>query len=224
MDKREDIRNLVVNPENPRTLSEFMEGKLIESILVFPKMLEVRPIIINKEKVVLGGNMRLSMLLKIAEMDDDEIENYMFNQKKYRLMSADDKKELHDFWKAFKENPVVPYRKAEDLTLNEEREFLVKDNLHYGEDDVSVLKKNFDKELIEDIIGSVPWNLYDYGDKMNDDNLDIKPVKSLQFRCGYVVSVITQEEYVNIQKSLDEYLETHQYTDGYLGYLLGIND
>lgn len=34
---KKDIRKLKANPDNPRTMSEFMEGKLIESILVFPK-------------------------------------------------------------------------------------------------------------------------------------------------------------------------------------------
>ena len=62
MSEKFDIRKLSVNPENPRTASEFMEGKLIESILVFPKMLEVRPIVVNKENTVLGLISRKSLL------------------------------------------------------------------------------------------------------------------------------------------------------------------
>lgn len=139
MSEKLDIRTLSINPENPRTASEFMEGKLIESILVFPKMLEVRPIVVNKENTVLGGNMRLAMLQKIMDMDDDEIEDYMFNQKKYRLMPNEEKERLRDYWSKFKEEPVVPIRRAEDFTDDEEHEFLIKDNLHYGEDDVDVL-------------------------------------------------------------------------------------
>ena len=58
MDKK-DIRKLKPNPDNPRTMSEFMEGKLIESLLVFPKMLELRPILVNQEEVIVGGNGRV---------------------------------------------------------------------------------------------------------------------------------------------------------------------
>lgn len=221
MSEKIDIRKLTINPENPRTASEFMEGKLIESILVFPKMLDVRPIVINKEKVVLGGNMRLSMLLKIAEMEDDEIEDYMFNQKKYRLMPADDKKELQDFWKAFKENPVVPYRIVENFTAEEEHEFLIKDNLHYGEDDVDILKHNFDRESISDFTGSVAWNLYDYDDRMNDKELNITKKFPEHFKCGYVDCQMTNAEFETLCKCYAEYLEAHDGNgDGFLDYLL----
>lgn len=107
MSEKFDIRKLSVNPENPRTASEFMEGKLIESILVFPKMLEVRPIVVNKENTVLGGNMRLAMLKRIVEMDNDEIEDYLFNQKKFRLMPNSGKEDLKKFWADFKKKPIV---------------------------------------------------------------------------------------------------------------------
>ena len=74
--KKIKVTQLKVNPENPRTISEFMMGKLTESLLVFPKMLELRPIIVNKNKVALGGNQRLQVLLNILNMEDVEIEEY----------------------------------------------------------------------------------------------------------------------------------------------------
>lgn len=221
MDKREDIRNLVVNPENPRTSSEFMEGKLIESILVFPKMLDVRPIIVNSENVVLGGNMRLAMLQKIVDMDFDEIEDYMFNQKKYRLMPNEEKQNLLNFWREFKENPVIPVREATEFTGEEEHEFLVKDNLHYGEDDVDILKHNFDRESISDFTGSVAWNLYDYDDRMNDKELNLTKKFPEHFKCGYVDCQMTNAEYETLCRCYAEYLESHGGDgDGFLDYLL----
>ncbi len=223
MSEKLDIRKMSVNPENPRTMSEFMEGKLIESILVFPRMLELRPIIVNGQNVVLGGNMRLAMLKKILDMEDDEIEDYMFNQKKYRLMDAGEQKKLHDFWKKFKKKPEVSVRVAENLSESEEREFLVKDNMHYGEDDVNILKKNFDKDIIEDITGSVPWNLYDYDDKMNFEEKDVKALKLERFSCGYVEVVVTNEEAKILQERLDAYMASHESSDGFLGHILGMN-
>lgn len=221
MSEKLDIRTLSVNPENPRTASEFMEGKLIESILVFPKMLEVRPIVVNKENTVLGGNMRLAMLKKIVEMEDDEIEDYMFNQKKFRLMPNEDKEQLREYWRKFKEEPVVPVRKAEDFTDDEEHEFLIKDNLHYGEDDVDVLKHNFDRESISDFTGSVAWNLYDYDDKMNDKELNLTKKFPEHFKCGYVECQMTNAEFEALCKVFAEYLEAHDGNgDGFLSYLL----
>lgn len=221
MSEKLDIRTLSVNPENPRTASEFMEGKLIESILVFPKMLEVRPIVVNGENIVLGGNMRLSMLKKIMEMEDDEIEDYMFNQKKFRLMPNEDKEQLREYWKKFKEEPVVPVRRAEDFTDDEEHEFLIKDNLHYGEDDVDVLKHNFDRESISDFTGSVAWNLYDYDDKMNDKELNLTKKFPEHFKCGYVECQMTNAEFEALCKVFAEYLEAHDGNgDGFLSYLL----
>ena len=89
--EKKDIRKLKPNPDNPRTMSEFMEGKLIESILVFPAMLELRPILINKDDVIVGGNGRVECLNKILELDDNEIEDYLFNQKKFRMAPVDRK-------------------------------------------------------------------------------------------------------------------------------------
>lgn len=221
MSEKLDIRTLSINPENPRTASEFMEGKLIESILVFPKMLEVRPIVVNKENTVLGGNMRLAMLQKIMDMDDDEIEDYMFNQKKYRLMPNEEKERLRDYWRKFKEEPVVPIRRAEDFTDDEEHEFLIKDNLHYGEDDVDILKHNFDRESISDFTGSVAWNLYDYDDKMKDKELDLTKKFPEHFKCGYVECQMTNAEFEALCKVFAEYLEAHDGNgDGFLSYLL----
>lgn len=221
MNEKLDIRKLSVNPENPRTASEFMEGKLIESILVFPKMLEVRPIVVNSENVVLGGNMRLAMLKKILEMEDDEIEDYLFNQKKFRLMPKEEKDELFKYWAKFKSRPVVPVRRAENFTDDEEHEFLIKDNLHYGEDDVDILKHNFDRESISDYTGSVPWNLYDYDAKINDQDYDLKKTWPEYFKCGYVKCQMTNAEYETLCKCFAEYMEAHDgNSDGFLAYLL----
>lgn len=222
--KKIKVTQLKVNPENPRTISEFMMGKLTESLLVFPKMLELRPIIVNKNKVALGGNQRLQVLLNILNMEDVEIEEYLENQSKYRLAPEEKQNELKSFWNSWKNNPVVPAKIADDMTPEEEKEFLAKDNLHYGEDDVEVLKKEYDRNDIEEYVGSVPWNLYDYDDnKINDQDYDISSVKSKSFKCGYIECIVTDKESNRLEELLAKYCEENfGSSDGFLSYLLNI--
>ncbi len=222
--KKIKVTQLKVNPENPRTISEFMMGKLTESLLVFPKMLELRPIIVNKNKVALGGNQRLQVLLNILNMEDVEIEEYLENQSKYRLAPEEKQNELKSFWNSWKNNPVVPAKIADDMTPEEEKEFLAKDNLHYGEDDVEALKKEYDRNDIEEYVGSVSWNLYDYDDnKINDQDHDISSVKSKSFKCGYIECIVTDKESNRLEELLAKYCEENfGSSDGFLSYLLNI--
>ena len=53
-----DINSLIMNPNNPRTIKDDKFKKLVKSIKDFPEMLEVRPIVVDENMVVLGGNMR----------------------------------------------------------------------------------------------------------------------------------------------------------------------
>lgn len=221
MDIKLDVRNLTINPDNPRQMSEFMEGKLIESLLVFPKMLEARPILVNEADVVLGGNQRVTVLNKILSMDENEIEDYLFNQKKFRKASDAEKQEMMHYWREWKVNPLVPARVVNNLTKEEEKELLVKDNLHYGEDDIEIMKKHFDRDSIGDFLGGVAWNLYDYDDKMNDQQLDVKKTYPEKFKCGYVECQLTDEEFRMLCEKLDAYLAEHDgKSDGFLTHIL----
>lgn len=58
-----DIKTLVMNPNNPRTIRDDKFKKLVKSINDFPEMLDVRPIVVDENMVVLGGNMRLKACL-----------------------------------------------------------------------------------------------------------------------------------------------------------------
>lgn len=220
-DKQIPVDDVVINPINPRELSEFAEGKLIESILIFPKMLQLRPILIDEENVALGGNQRAYCLKKIVDMTDEEIVEAMFNQKKYRMAAAKQQEAIQKFWKKWKKKPLAWVRPVEGLTPEEKKELLVKDNMHYGEDDLNVMKQHFDREMIHDILGSVPWNLYDYDDKINDAAIEQVRVNSQKFTCGYVSVVITDEELVMLNEALDQYLAEHDGgTDGFLMHIL----
>lgn len=216
-----DIRKLKINPDNPRTMSEFMEGKLIESLLVFPAMLELRPVLVNKDNVIVGGNQRVACLNKILELDMNEIEDYLFNQKKFRTASEEDQQKLLQYWEKWKKKPVVPVRVLEGISAEEEKEILVKDNLHYGEDDIEIMKRHFDRESIGDYLGSVAWNLYDYDDKINDKGLDLTKTYPERFKCGYVECQMTDLEFRGLCAALEKYLEEHEgVSDGFLTQLL----
>ncbi len=58
------VSKILPNPENPRIIKDYKFDKLVRSIRDFPEMLKLRPIIINKDNVVLGGNMRLKAAIE----------------------------------------------------------------------------------------------------------------------------------------------------------------
>ena len=53
------ISEVKPNKDNPRTISKDKRKKLVQSIQEFPEMLKIRPIVVDSDMVVLGGNMRL---------------------------------------------------------------------------------------------------------------------------------------------------------------------
>ena len=112
MIKKVKIGEVKANPNNPRIIKDEKFKKLVKSIQDFPDMLNVRPIVVNKDMVVLGGNMRLKAI-KEAGHKEVAIE-------------------------------IV------DWTEEKQKEFIVKDNVGYGEWDWDDLANNWDsKELIE---------------------------------------------------------------------------
>ena len=59
MIKEINIKEIKPNPNNPRVLKDDKFKKLVQSLKDFPEMANVRPIVVNTEMIVLGGNMRL---------------------------------------------------------------------------------------------------------------------------------------------------------------------
>lgn len=109
------IEKLKLNENNPRTISEEKLQKLKKSILEFPKMLELRPIIINEDYVVIGGNMRLTALIQLGY------------------------KEIPDEWV-----------KVGTLKDEEQKRFIIADNVGYGEWNWEDLSSNWNSdELLE---------------------------------------------------------------------------
>lgn len=108
--KLSEIKN---NPNNPRILKDDKFAKLVKSIQDFPKMLEIRPIVVNSDMIVLGGNMRLKACKEAG----------------------------------LKEVPIVL---ADDLTEDEQKQFIIKDNVGFGEWDWEIIANEWDANLLED--------------------------------------------------------------------------
>ena len=58
MDKKMKINKLKTNEDNPRIIKNTKFDKLVNSIREFPEMLELRPIVVDEDMTILGGNMR----------------------------------------------------------------------------------------------------------------------------------------------------------------------
>lgn len=169
------INKVILNDQNPRGITDEKFEKLVDSILVFPKMLKVRPIVVNKEMIVLGGNMRCKALRHIANMDFDVI-CHRLNENKTFLKKTDyERSELFTYWKEWKSNAVTPYLNAEELTEDEQREFIIKDNVGYGEWDEEILKADWDKEELDDWGVDMAWdtdNMQQGSNTAEDDDFD----------------------------------------------------
>jgi hypothetical protein len=67
-----ELKDIKPNPNNPRVIRDYKFQKLKQSISEFPKMLSLRPMVIDENNVVLGGNMRLRVLQELGFNDIDE--------------------------------------------------------------------------------------------------------------------------------------------------------
>lgn len=107
------ITQVVPNTSNPRIIKDDKFKKLVKSIQEFPQMLELRPIVVDANMVVLGGNMRLKAC-KAAGLTE------------------------------------VPIVIADNLTEEQQAEFIIKDNVGFGEWDWDLLANEWDEELLQE--------------------------------------------------------------------------
>jgi hypothetical protein len=108
-----DILSIRKNPDNPRVMNKQKFRKLIESIKEFPQMLKLRPIVVNSDGLILGGNMRYTACLQL-------------NHKQVYII------------------------KAEDLTDEQIKQFIIKDNVGFGDWDWDILANSWDTKKLQD--------------------------------------------------------------------------
>lgn len=113
--KTEEIKlsQITENAGNPRTITEEKFKKLVKSLLVFPRMLTLRPIVVDETMTVLGGNMRLRALKHIVSMDWDTLRFTISDGEKFTQGEVD---ALLKYWEGWRKKPVATIVKASDLT------------------------------------------------------------------------------------------------------------
>lgn len=137
-----NLHDLVENQDNPRSIEPQQMHKLVESILTFPKMLQMRPIVCNENRVILGGNMRFRALLNIEQMEDEAIRNAI--EAVAVKLTDGEKQQLCSHWEKWKAEPKVEVVIADSLSEEETDEFIIKDNVYFGSWDEEKLKGAFD--------------------------------------------------------------------------------
>lgn len=159
------LSDIKANQQNPRIISESKLKKLINSLLVFPKMLSLRPITIDGDSFVLGGNMRQTALGRIAQMKPAEMREHIATLPEYQLMTDEEKVETVKFWEKFIRKPMVEVQVADGLSDDEKQQFIIKDNVSFGDWDYDELE-NWDADKLE--AWGVDAQLPDFGDGSSD--------------------------------------------------------
>ena len=141
-----NISKIKSNPKNPRVIRDDRFIKLKNSIREFPHMMELRPMVVNSENIVLGGNMRLKALKELGYTD------------------------IPDEW----------IKRADVLTADEERRFIIADNVGFGDHDWDALANEWDvNELID-------WGLEGFPFDADEIEEPIKEDKQIEIcdKCG----------------------------------------
>ena len=113
MTKKVNIAAIKPNEENPRFITDSKFKKLVKSIKQFPEMLETRPLVVDEDMVVLGGNMRLKALKSAGVFE-------------------------------------VTVHQVKGWTEDQKKEFIIKDNLGYGEWDWDIVANTYEISEVKD--------------------------------------------------------------------------
>jgi hypothetical protein len=163
------INTVKANPNNPRIIKDDKFAKLVKSINEFPQMLNLRPIVVNDDMVVLGGNMRLKACKEAG----------------------------------LKEIPII---KASELTEQQQKEFIVKDNVGYGEWDWNDLANNWDSDQLEEWGLDIPGfsDVEDLGENFSLPDGDKAPFQQMTF-------TLADEQAIQIKNAIDDIKGTEEY-------------
>ena len=144
------LSRVKTNKENPRTITKDKFNKLVNSILVFPKMLQLRPIVVDGKMTALGGNMRNEALKAIAKMQPEEIAERLAGIADYVRKTKGERDALVEYWGKWLENPTALIIRADSLSEQEREQFIVKDNVSFGTWNYDVLSSKWDSLLLND--------------------------------------------------------------------------
>ena len=165
------LKDIKANPNNPRVIRDDKFEKLRNSIESFPQMMALRPIVVDADNVILGGNMRFRALQDLGYKD------------------------VPDEW----------VKKADELTEEQKREFIIKDNSGFGAWDWDSLANEWDAEQLSEWGLDMPdWT----GDEPDIDDLigedkDKPPTMKITFESPEQL----QKAEIDIQELLDRKYE-----------------
>jgi len=165
------INELKSNDSNPRVIKDHKFKKLVESIKEFPEMLELRPIVVDENNIILGGNMRHRACIEAGLKE-------------------------------------VPVKIAKGLTEEQKKEFIVKDNVNFGEWDWAMLGNEWDSIEITDWGLDVWQNIDDNINKVNrgDENSEWVGMPTFESQDETLKIVIHFEN----TKDREEFTEKHK--------------
>ena len=185
------VQDIKQNPNNPRTIKVEQLNKLKKSITEFPDMLALRPIVIDENDMVIGGNMRLRALTELGIQE-------------------------------------TPFIKVFDLDEEKRKEFLIKDNLNYGEWNWDLIKQDWDFGDIEDWGLDIPNWLQDddIEPQFDQDELDKALSKYINGKIKQIICYFDPKQYELMISKMDyimqrEDLENHTQVLVYLVDLYG---
>lgn len=162
MIKEINIKEIKPNPNNPRVLKDDKFKKLVQSLKDFPEMANVRPIVVNTEMIVLGGNMRLRAMQEAG-------------------------------WKK------VPVQIV-DWSIEKQNEFIIKDNVGFGEWDWDVLANEWNEDELENWGLDLPI----LDEKELKENGEIKFSTELDFESNYIVLKFNKDiDFLQIEQMLE---------------------
>lgn len=166
------LSDLKVNPNNPRILKDDKFKKLVKSLQDFPQMMELRPIIVDENNVIQGGNMRFKALLHLG----------------------------------FKEIPESYVKQGKELTPEQWREFVIKDNVGFGEWDWEELANTWNEEQLTEWGLDLPvWETDNgYGTDFNLPDGDKAPFQQMTF-------TLADEQAIVIQNAISDIKQTEEY-------------
>jgi len=146
------------NPKNPRLIKDEKFKKLVQSIKDFPQMLELRPIVVDENNIILGGNMRFKALKEAGHTE-------------------------------------VSIVRANDLTSEQKDEFIVKDNVGFGEWDWDSLANEWDVDKLEEWGLDIP---------IFDSNInDIEQIDEFNESVNFTIKCESIEQLEELQTKLN---------------------